>query len=214
MGWQSFSIPDVTLCQAWQEEGSDLGGSGVMGLESDCMDSHWVKKSRFVMCTWQWREEHDVMEHLALGAMWQHNMIWEAARHRSEKQTSGIEVKRQMGQEPWPDKDSHMWEPADVWSIIPSSGPLYTLLCVRAPWAPQSHIDKHYPNPFIYSFSLVKVGREGEGGTVSTLAMLALPLEWVGMFYIVLCLKVIFYFSACSTSRISWTDPEVLWLSL
>lgn len=90
-------------------------------------------------------------------------MIWEAARHRSEKQTLGIEVKRQMGQEPGPDEDSHMWEAADVWSIIPSSGPLYTLLCVRAPWAPQSHIDKHYPNPFIYSFSLVRVGRRRGG---------------------------------------------------
>lgn len=181
------------------EEGYGVGGW--VGL-------HWVEKGRFVMCTWQWRRGHRMIERLALGAMWQHNKDSEAAYHRLEKQTLGSEVGRQMGQEPGPGEDSHMWEAADVWSIMPSSHPLYTLLCVRAPWPPQSHIDKHYPNLLIYSFSLVRVGRR-RGRSVSLPVTLALPLEWITMFYIVLCFKVIFYFRASLTSGFSWTDAQV-----
>lgn len=55
-------------------------------------------------------------------------------------------------------QDGHIWEAAEVWSIIPSSWPLKTLLYERAPWGPRSYRDKHDPNPFIYSFSSVRVG--------------------------------------------------------
>lgn len=62
-------------------------------------------------------------------------------------------------QKPVWSQDGHIWEAAEVWSIIPSCRPLKMLLCERAPWAPRSHRDKHDPNPFIYSFSLVRVER-------------------------------------------------------
>lgn len=161
------------------------------------------------MCTWQSRRGHWKIQRLALGPMWHHNKHSEAANQWLEKQTMVTEVGRQMGQEPGPAEDSHMWEAADVWSIMPSSRSLYTLLCMRAPWPPQSHIDKHYPNLLIYSFSLVRVGRRrGRSVCVCLPVTLTLPLEWISMFHIVLCFKVIFYFRACLTSRFSWTANE------
>lgn len=119
-----------------------------------------------------------------------------------------------MGREPGPGEDSHMWEAADVWSIMPSSHPLYTLLCVRAPWPPQSHTDKHYPNLLIYSFSLVRVGRRRRRGRgVSLPVTLALLWEWIRMFYILLCFRVIVYFRASFTSMFPWMDRCFLFIA-
>lgn len=74
-------------------------------------------------------------------------------------------------------EDSHMWEAADVWSIILSSHPLYTPLSVRAPCFPQapspnSPVDEHYLSLLIYSFSLVRVEQWRRGGLSVTLALL------------------------------------------
>lgn len=47
-------------------QGGGMEG-GLWGRSSDCMGSHWAERSRFVMCTWQWRRGHDVIERLAFG---------------------------------------------------------------------------------------------------------------------------------------------------
>lgn len=65
------------------------GGRKVTGLA--------LEMARFVLCTWQWRRGHGMIEQPALGVIWQYNKDSEAANHRLEKQTLGTEVGKADG---------------------------------------------------------------------------------------------------------------------